>query len=305
VGKDGGLVLAQPRESLLKTAWPALEARVEERFEDWRAARIAQEQARMEEATIETIAAQAEDNLIVMPSPKESLQAKPTKLRCLPADYKTKYSKNADSAPHTEILGLGGPYERHEGGLLSRALGLAVHALFQHLAQQMVTQPLQASRASLTRLTPRIAADIRAIGVDPRQASRIAAQALDITLKASDDPVAQWILAPHAEAANEVRWTGIIDGSVRTVQMDRVFRAGPAPNAARQPDDQGTLWIVDYKTAHRDDLDPAKALPELRSIFAPQIEAYALVLRNLHGEDSPICGGLFYPRMSLFDWWEL
>jgi hypothetical protein len=43
----------------------------------------------------------------------------------------------------------------------------------------------------------------------------------------------------------------------------------------------------------------------LRRIFAPQIEAYAKVLRNLHGADEPICGGLYYPRMSLLDWWEL
>jgi hypothetical protein len=164
---------------------------------------------------------------------------------------------------------------------------------------------MEAACVSLTRHMPRIAAEVRAIGVDPKQASRIVAQALEITLKAAGDPVAQWILAPHAEAANEVRWTGVVDGSLRTVQMDRVFRAGPAPNAARQPADKGALWIVDYKTTHEDGLDPAAALPELRRIFAPQIEAYAKVLRNLHGADEPICGGLYYPRMSLLDWWEL
>ena len=132
-------------------------------------------------------------------------------------------------------------------------------------------------------MAPRIAAEVRAIGVDPQQANRIAAQALEIALKAAADPLAQWILAPHAEAANEVRWTGVVDGSLRTVQVDRVFRAGPAPKAASQASDNDTWWIIDYKTAHEDGLDPAAALPQLRRIFAPQIEAYAKVFRNLHG----------------------
>ncbi len=50
---------------------------------------------------------------------------------------------------------------------------------------------------------------------------------------------------------------------------------------------------------------PKAALPELRSEFAPQIEAYATILRNLHGADATVRGGLYYPRMALFDWWEL
>jgi hypothetical protein len=62
---------------------------------------------------------------------------------------------------------------------------------------------------------------------------------------------------------------------------------------------------VDYKTAHAENADPAAILPELRKIFAPQLEAYAEVLRNLHGKDSLIRVGLYYPRMLLLDWWEL
>jgi ATP-dependent exoDNAse (exonuclease V) beta subunit len=302
-GKNGGLELAEPKESLLKTAWPALEEEVRRRFDEWRAARIAQEMAGAdeEEATIEAIAASGEENLLVLPSPTESSKQKPTDLRRLPAYYETEYRESTDPAAHAVIRGLGRLYERHEGGLLSRALGKAVHALFQQLAQLVVTQPLDTALAALARLTPRIASDVRSIGVDPQQAGRIAAQALNIALKAAVDPQAQWILAPHAEAENEVRWTGVVEGSLRTVQVDRVFRAGLAPDAV----DNDTWWIIDYKTVREDGLDPAAALPELRRIFAPQIEAYAKVLRNLRGADAPVRGGLYYPRMSLLDWWEL
>ena len=303
-GKDGALSLAAPQESLLKTAWPALQEEITARFVEWRAAKTQDEKNRAEEEeTIESIAASSEENVLAMPSLSEPLPFKPALLRRLPSN--TRVVEGVDSVASMEsgipVLGANRLYERHEGGLLSRALGAAVHALFQNLAQLLTTQPLDAARAALSLLAPRIAAEVRAIGIDAQQANRTAAQALDITLKAAADPLAQWILAPHAEAANEVRWTGVVDGRLRTVQVDRVFRAALAPKAA----DDGTWWIIDYKTAHEDTLDPAAALPELRCIFAPQIEAYAKVFRNLHGADAPLRGGLYYPRMSLLDWWEL
>jgi ATP-dependent exoDNAse (exonuclease V) beta subunit len=90
-------------------------------------------------------------------------------------------------------------------------------------------------------------------------------------------------------------------GNLRTVQVDRVFRAGLMPKS----EGQEAWWIVDYKTAHPDDIDPADALPAFRKQFAPQLELYAEVLRNLHGNAAPIRAGLYYPRMLQFDWWAL
>ena len=46
-------------------------------------------------------------------------------------------------------------------------------------------------------------------------------------------------------------------------------------------------------------------LSELRRIFTSQLEAYAKVLRNLHGADAAVRAGLYYPRMMLLDSWEL
>ena len=39
--------------------------------------------------------------------------------------------------------------------------------------------------------------------------------------------------------------------------------------------------------------------------FAPQLEAYAAILRNLHGKSALFRAALYYPRMSLLDWWEV
>jgi ATP-dependent exoDNAse (exonuclease V) beta subunit len=180
-------------------------------------------------------------------------------------------------------------------------LGSAVHKLLQDLASLRATHDWSAARAALSRLQPRIAAQIRAAGVNQSQAESIAAKAFNFALAASRDPHGQWILSPHTEAASEAAWGGIVAGSLRTVRVDRVFRAGAEPLS--EGDD--AWWIIDYKTAHDDGLDPSEALPGFRDLFAPQLEAYAAVLRNLHGTDLPIRAGLYYPRMALLDWWEV
>jgi ATP-dependent exoDNAse (exonuclease V) beta subunit len=316
---NGDLSLPAPSNCLLATAWPALEDEVRARFEEWESSRAAA--ANGDEQVIDSIAASA-SNLVVLPSP-----AVPTHLRRLPPDYQ---SAQEDSGGRNEASGAS-PfprsfaksvgdlesqqeffssssesaasflYMRHEGGLLSRALGTAVHRLFEELGRLRATLEWDDARTALQLLEPRIAAQVRATGIDPAQAARIAAQALRHALNASRDPVGQWILSPHAEAASEVSWAGVVAGTLRTVRVDRVFRAGLAP----QSEAAACWWIVDYKTAHADSADPASALPGFRRIFAPQIEAYAQILRNLHGKDAVLRAGLYYPRMLLFDWWEL
>ncbi len=293
---DGSLALVEPRESLLATAWPAFEFEIRERFDQWRASKASDTASHHESATIAAIAASGSDNLLVMPP-----AAKPALLRRLPPDFEIPFDRT--SPEDAVIIGenAGRLYPRHEGGLHSRALGIAVHTLLQELAALRETQAWEAARAALSRLEPRLVAQVRAAGLDLSQARRIAEQAVEIAIKATRDPMGEWIFSPHADAASEARWAGVVDGSLRTVQVDRVFRAGPEPHA----EGDTAWWIIDYKTAHADSLDPDIALPELRHSFAPQIEAYAAVLRNLQGEDAQIRGGLYYPRMMQFDWWAI
>ena len=301
VEKDGSLALCEPSNSLLATAWPALESEIRSSFDVWKATREATP------ADIATIAASGETNLVVMPSP-----AKPTILRRLPPGY---VEGRGHLEPQTGVEGPPSPtgaasnsgvsegklYTRHEGGLLSRALGTAVHALLEELARLRISNEWPAARIALHKFEARTVSRIRSLGVDQAQAAALAAEALRLALDASNHPTAQWILSPHANADAEVRWAGVVSGSVSTVRVDRVFRAGLMP----QSDGEQAWWIVDYKAAHAAAPDPAAALPGLRTLFAPQVETYARFLRNLHGRDAVIRAGLYYPRMLLFDWWEI
>jgi ATP-dependent exoDNAse (exonuclease V) beta subunit len=282
-----GPALCEPRASLLSTAWPALEDEVRSRFARWT--------ANAQPATVTAMAANA-DNVIEMPSPSI-----PAVLRRLPSGF------GAPSLPISAAgrVGLGATddarlYQRHEGGLESRALGSAVHRLLQELARLRTGHDEDAARANLAPFRERLASEARAHGFDRATASGLVDQAFDTVMRASRDPIAAWILSPHAEATNEQRWTGFMDGALRNVQADRVFRAGGTPMAPGND----AWWIVDYKTAQVDEA-PLLALPRLRELFAPQLEIYARVLRKLQGEHVSVRAGLYYPRMLQFDWWEL
>ena len=305
VEANGEFTLVEPTAGLLSTAWPALEEEIRARFDEWKSTRTPAEAeaASSESAEIEYLAAAGSSNLFVVPAAVPE-PAKPTLLRRLPADYRAEQTDGlAASHPAAYIAEAGASrlYARHEGGLVSRALGTAVHSLFDELARLRETDDWPSARAALAGFEPRIAAQVRAAGIAPRQAETIAATALQIVLQASLDATAQWILSPHPEAASEVRWSGVVAGALTSVRVDRIFCAGLAPLS----DGKDAWWIVDYKTAHADNLDPAVALPRLRPLFAAQVETYAKILRNLHGKDAEIRASLYYPRMLQLDWWKL
>jgi ATP-dependent exoDNAse (exonuclease V) beta subunit len=323
---DGSLSLVAPSAGLLSPAWPALEAEVRARFEEWKMALElssgAGQPGIVGEAMADAVDVESRADLAELDSfairPAEARLAKPTVLRRLPAGYQPDQPPalapepqgtrglEQTSNPH-RVPGIlsqtdpTGHYTRHQGGLLSRALGTAVHTLLEQLAQLRERMEWPTVRAALPDFEPRTASQVRALGLSPRQANQIAAEALKLALKATTEPRAQWLLSPQPDAASEVRWTGLLAGRLTNVRIDRVFRAGLSP----QSEGNQAWWIIDYKTAHAANLDPALAVGQLRPLFRSQLEAYAQVLRNLHGTEAVIFAGLYYPRMGLLDWWDL
>jgi ATP-dependent exoDNAse (exonuclease V) beta subunit len=291
--KDDVLTLAKHSNSLLATAWPALEREIRARFEEWRSAAMPSEH---EQPVIPAIAASDDSNLLVMPRPSV-----PTFLRRLPGSFQLAATVASFNSSGGSLIGDSSrPYERHEGGLVSRALGNAVHRLLEELGCLRTMHDADAAILALDAWMPAITAQIRSAGIGPSDAASIATQAINLVRQAAKDPVGQWILSPHGEAASETTWAGVVKGGLRQVRIDRVFRAGSEPLLSG--DD--TWWIIDFKTAHIADLDSLFGLQAFRAAFAPQLETYAAVLRNLYGSGAKLRAGLYYPQMSVLDWWE-
>lgn len=285
----GELRLCEPSESLLSIAWPALEQDTRAQFETWK-------KSHRIETEVEAIAAAGDSSVLQMPSP-----GGPARLRRLPIDYAPPLTMSVAKHSQSTVGGSSGQrqYSRHEGRVESRMLGTAVHAYFEEFSRLLEDLNWDEARAAIRRIAPRIAAQIRGAGIGHAHAQKLATEALDMALHASLDPLAGWILSPHPEAKSELRWAGVIAGTLRTIQVDRIFRAGLTPRS----EGLDAWWIVDYKTADAGD-SPA-SLTQLRTLFAPQLELYAKVLRLMQGDTSSIRAGLYYPRSEQFDWWEL
>ena len=281
---EGEMTLATA-DGLLATAWSALGAEISARFTAWKADRAQPE-------AVGAIAAST-DNLLTMPG---------TLIQRLPVDFcATDAASTPGELADNPALQPEDLYERHEGGLVSRALGTAVHELLEHFSKLRIRQDAVSSRAVLSSLLPSIAAQIRARGLSPTEATRIAQQAVQLADAATRNNTGAWILAPHTTASSEAAWSGYIQGKLRSVQADRVFLAGPEPLS----EGDSCWWIIDYKTTHAEDEDPDALLPALRERYQKQLAIYADMLRALHGSSIRIRAGLFYPRMGLFDHWPI
>jgi hypothetical protein len=266
---------------------------VEARFAAWAAATARQDSARQAaQAELFSLAAEAEGNLVAFPAG--------TRLRRLPPFFSSFSEESATQAGESAVQA-SALYQRHEGGLLSRALGRAVHLLLEELTGLHAVQPLAEACAALAARAPRAASQVRAAGLDAAAAERLGREALRLALQVAADPVGAWILAPHAEAESEPAWCGFVEGRLRTLRPDRVFLAGENPSEQGS----GCWWIVDWKTAEAASESGARSLAELRAIFAPQLAAYAALLRRLKGNTMPIRAGLYYPRLRAFDFWPV
>ena len=158
IEKDDSHTLLDPHNSLLATAWPALEEEIRQRFEEWNS----HVRKQPEPGEVISIAA-GEENVIVLP--------RPTVLRRLPAGFESATVIDASLSTSESVIGLNdSAYQRHEGGLSSRSLGNAAHKLLEELARLRLTLDWSASLTALESMRPRITAMVRSAGISLAQA---------------------------------------------------------------------------------------------------------------------------------------
>jgi ATP-dependent exoDNAse (exonuclease V) beta subunit len=191
------------------------------------------------------------------------------------------------------------PFERPEGSFEARAVGNAVHALLEQLAKSIAHgDSPELLMDGIGLWLPRIETLLRSYGLSPAVAQRLiprVRQALDATLR---HPDGRWILSAHHEAASErafISW----EDERSSIRLDRIFRAGKEPLA--QGNDH--LWIIDFKTTQHSDVGVDEFLRQERTKYAPQMTAYARVLRK-SAQPQNLRIGLYYPMLPKLVWWE-
>jgi ATP-dependent exoDNAse (exonuclease V) beta subunit len=167
-------------------------------------------------------------------------------------------------------------------------VGAVVHRYLQSMA---ATDAGAWTTSRLDAAIPRIRAELTLLGVAPAALEEAAAQVRSALQSMLEDERGRWILAPHAQAAAELRLTVIEEGMLEHVVLDRSF-----------VDTAGTRWIIDYKTSHHEGGDIAAFLDEEVARYRPQLDRYAAAVAS--NDARPIRLGLYFPLLRSFREWS-
>jgi ATP-dependent exoDNAse (exonuclease V) beta subunit len=168
-------------------------------------------------------------------------------------------------------------------GPLARAAGTVMHAELERLARL--------GEAAVVDLPGRqriCALRLRELGIGPAAAGESAHRVVARLTALVEEDDARWLLfAAHTHCASEVALSGLLDGELRNVVIDRMF-----------VDASGTRWIVDYKTgAHGGGGIEDFVARELQR-YAPQLGTYARLAARLGTE--PVRTALYFPWLGVF-----
>lgn len=169
----------------------------------------------------------------------------------------------------------------------ARRAGTVVHRFLQQIAQEGLAR-WNAQR--LAELRAVFARELRQLGVPESEIAAAAARVEGALLRSLADERGRWLLGPHAEARSELRLTGVLGGEIVSAAIDRTF-----------VDEQGTRWIVDFKTSVHEGGDVEEFLDRERERYRPQLEQYAALLRAL--DPRPIRLGLYFPLLGGWREW--
>ena len=117
-----------------------------------------------------------------------------------------------------------------------------------------------------------LAAGFRRLGLPAPQVAAAVDRVLDLVTRTLDSTDGRWLLAPKPWARNEYHLAGYRDGRWVAAVIDRCFE-----------DEDGTLWIVDYKAAARPLATEAAAayMETVSARYREQLRQYAGLLAEL------------------------
>jgi len=123
------------------------------------------------------------------------------------------------------------------------------------------------------------------MGLGDRQQATVTGRVESALRAVLGDEKGRWILA--GEGQSELGLTGLYEGQVESIVIDRV-----------RIDDDGTRWIIDYKTSVHEGGDLPGFLRAEADRYRPQLQKYAAIYAAWSGIE-PRCA-LYFPLLSAF-----
>jgi ATP-dependent exoDNAse (exonuclease V) beta subunit len=163
-----------------------------------------------------------------------------------------------------------------------RHIGIVVHAMLQRITREGAAA-WDPRRLAAQR--PLLQTALAARGLCGADLDEAVAQVERALLQILADEKGRWTLAAHAEAESEYAITGVLEGRIHRCKFDRTF-----------VDEQGTRWIIDYKTSTHQGAGVESFLDQEQDRYREQLETYARIMRMQH-PGQPIRLGLYFPLL--------
>jgi len=170
---------------------------------------------------------------------------------------------------------------------LTRITGIVVHRAFEDLSRIGWDDWCSAAFSDHDRALWRNR--LSRHGVCGEELDRAVRNVEEILLSTRNDPNAQWIFSDaHKDVKTEWPLTGVSNGQVRHIVLDRVFT-----------DQDGERWIIDFKSgSHESARDLQQFLNNERQRYAATMNSYAEIVANL--EQRAVRTALYYPSIRQF-----
>ncbi len=165
----------------------------------------------------------------------------------------------------------------------ARLTGNLVHRLLQEIALQGVQNWLDAGKASYENWCRR---QLVREGVKGAKADAIIARVVLALDNCLGSERGRWLLEPREGAECEYAVTAVLDGQPRNLVLDRTFV------------DNGTRWIIDYKTSSHVGGDLEGFLQNEADRYREQLQQYRQALAI--NESRPIRTALYFPLLDRF-----
>ena len=163
----------------------------------------------------------------------------------------------------------------------ARRVGTVVHEALERFGRGALPRP-----QDLPRLQARLESRLRTLGVEESAARTGAERALTALRATLADPRGLWLFdRAHRDARSELALTGMRGGQIINAVIDRTFVA-----------DDGTRWVVDFKTSPHEGGDLGEFLDQEARRYEAQLRRYAHLARELGPE--PVRAGLYFPLLA-------
>lgn len=169
-----------------------------------------------------------------------------------------------------------------------RHAGTVAHELLKRIAREGAENW---NGQRISSLKPLLESELLRLGVPPADCLAAADRVVRAVANTLASERGRWILGPHPEAQSEWEIGGRVDGRLVNGTVDRVFR-----------DEEGRLWIVDFKTSTHEGGRIARFLSEQERRYRPQLESYAALMARM--TEGPIWLGLYFPLLDAWREWR-